>query len=242
VQHQLLRVLESGEVQPVGGELCRVDVRVLAATDSALEGRLGSDDFSGPLYFRIARTRLHIEPLRLRPADIAVQLVHFLERELRSCGAEAVLDPGRRSPWLALDVLQAALAHSWPGNTRELIGVAADLVDRFQKQPCCGLPRFAVSSPSPWESQRSAEPRDELELALRAHAFRLGPTARALGITVPTLHRRMAAHGFVRAHELQVERIREELAKSGSVGEAAATLCVSKHALKIRMNVLGLEA
>mgnify|MGYP002640236560 CR=1 FL=1 len=250
VQSQLLRALESSEIQPVGGAVRKVDVRVLAATDSVIEDRLCEDDFRAPLYFRLARSKLHIPPLRRRPADIAVQLVHFLRIALHGFGAGERLRPAppHAAPWLSRDVMEAVLAHGWPGNTRELISVAGELAERFGSEPVCGLPHFIrigprVPGPRP-ESTLAQRPApcesSPVEGVLRAHGYQLGPSARALGIGVATLRRRMAALDLPRAQELGPDQIRAALDKHPDSNSAAVHLRVSAHGLKLRMKELGL--
>jgi len=250
VQSQLLRALESSEIQPVGGAVRKVDVRVLAATDSVIEDRLCEDDFRAPLYFRLARSKLYIPPLRRRPADIVVQLVHFLRIALHGFGAGDRLRPApaRAAPWLGRDVVQAALVHSWPGNTRELISVAGELAERFGNEPVCGLPRFirigpriSRSHPEPPLGPRSTAPDPSpVESTLRAHGYQLGPSAKALGIGVATLRRRMAALDIPRAQDLESDQIRAALGSHPDSISAATSLRVSAHGLKLRMKELGL--
>ncbi len=246
VQAQLLRVLENAEIQPVGGTVRRVDVRVVAATDSAIEARLNDEDFRAPLYFRLARSTLHIPPLRLRPADVAVQLVHFLRLALRERDLEHRLEPANALtvPWLGSDVMEAALGHSWPGNTRELIGVADRLADLYGDRTRCGIPEFIrigqrpsmEAVPSPDAAVISGDA--SVEEVLQEHGYQLSAAARALGISVPTLRRRMAAQGIPRAQDLSREHIAAVTAEAGDLDQAANRLRVSAHALKLRMKAL----
>jgi two-component system nitrogen regulation response regulator GlnG len=113
LQAKLLRVLQSGEVTPVGAsESEQVDVRIIAAThrdlDTAVrEGRLRED-----LLYRLRVVPLHIPPLRQRRDDIALLAEHFVSRY----GDE--LGTGRR--FLTPATLAHLEAHDWPGNVREL--------------------------------------------------------------------------------------------------------------------------
>ncbi len=115
-QAKLLRVLEDGRVERVGAEQAvQVDVRVVAATNVALEQAVGQGRFRADLYHRLSVLRIHLPPLRERREDIPLLIDHFLaefnaryQRSLQRLTPEAV------------GVLQAYL---WPGNVRELRNV-----------------------------------------------------------------------------------------------------------------------
>ncbi|HEY1435602.1 MAG TPA: sigma-54 dependent transcriptional regulator [Thermoanaerobaculia bacterium] len=112
-QAKVLRVLEVGEVEPVGAaKVGRVDVRVIAATNRDLSESIRAGRFREDLYFRLNVVPLTTPPLRDRPADIPALAVHFArlfaERDHRK--------PRRFAP-SALGVLAA---RAWPGNVREL--------------------------------------------------------------------------------------------------------------------------
>jgi two-component system, NtrC family, response regulator HupR/HoxA len=112
-QVRLLRVLQEGEVRPVGGaRAVPVDVRVIAATHRDLEKRVRDGLFREDLYYRIAGVCLTVPPLRERPGDIAP----IVQRLLREVGAEL----GRPGVTLADEALACLMAYPWPGNVREL--------------------------------------------------------------------------------------------------------------------------
>ena len=80
LQAKLLRVLEDGEVTPVGASAPRrVDVRVLAATNADLPAKIAASEFRQDLYFRLARFSVETSPLRERPEDVPLLAAHFLE-------------------------------------------------------------------------------------------------------------------------------------------------------------------
>lgn len=112
-QLRLLRVLQEGEVRPVGAtRVVPVDVRVIAATHRDLEQRVRDGHFREDLYFRIACVTLTVPPLRERSGDIGV-----IARRLLSDVAPAL---GRPLANLGDEGLAALLAYPWPGNVREL--------------------------------------------------------------------------------------------------------------------------
>jgi transcriptional regulator with PAS, ATPase and Fis domain len=116
MQALLLRFLESGEVQPVGGESIhrRVDARVIAATNRDLEKMTAAGTFREDLLYRIRVVHLHVPPLRERPDDIRPLLVHFLSR----------IDPAIS---LSDDAWRILESYHWPGNIRELQNVVEQL-------------------------------------------------------------------------------------------------------------------
>ncbi|MFO7983874.1 MAG: sigma 54-interacting transcriptional regulator [Desulfuromonadales bacterium] len=115
-QARLLRVLESGTVERVGGEQERpLDVRVLAATNIPLEKSVGRRIFRADLYHRLSVLRIHLPPLRERLEDIPLLVDHFLAQFNRRYDRQA-----QRLTREALELLQSYL---WPGNIRELRNV-----------------------------------------------------------------------------------------------------------------------
>jgi two-component system nitrogen regulation response regulator GlnG len=115
-QTKILRVLQSGEIQRVGGtETIKVDVRVIAATNKDLEEIVKARTFREDLYYRLNVVRIRMPPLRERLEDIP-QIVDFmlqtLERQKKTRGKK-----------VAVEALAVLLRHSWPGNVRELENV-----------------------------------------------------------------------------------------------------------------------
>ncbi len=108
VQSKILRFLEQGEVQRLGGnDNLKVDVRVVAATNADLKRRVAQEQFREDLYFRLAVFPIHLPPLRDRLSDLP-DLAHAFVAKFR---------PGTS---LTNDALHVLAQHSWPGNVREL--------------------------------------------------------------------------------------------------------------------------
>jgi DNA-binding NtrC family response regulator len=126
MQAKLLRFLEQKEVQRLGtSEVCRVDVRVVAASNVDLAGRAGRGEFREDLFYRLSAFPLELPPLSERRADILVLAEHFL-----ACMAAAMAGP---CPRLSREAVQILEAHPWRGNVRELQHVmerASILVER----------------------------------------------------------------------------------------------------------------
>ncbi len=110
MQTKLLRVLQNGEVRPVGSERTHaVDVRIIGATHRDLEAMVTAGTFREDLFYRLNVVSIRVPPLRERPADIPLLVAHFVEKHAE----------GRK-----LKVTRAALerlvAFPWPGNVRQL--------------------------------------------------------------------------------------------------------------------------
>ncbi len=113
LQAKLLRVLENGEVTPVGGTRTRkVDVRVVAATNIALQSKVQSQAFRQDLYYRLAGYIIQLPPLRHRREDIALLTQHFL--------AGLGQQMGREQPRISEDAMRVLSQYDFPGNIREL--------------------------------------------------------------------------------------------------------------------------
>ena len=121
LQAKLLRVLESGQVQPVGADRTRpMDVRFVSATNHDLQERVSQGLFRADLYFRLAQYAIRLPPLRERFDDIAYLTERFLE--------EASIELRRPIQSIAPDALDLLRRQSWPGNVRELRNVVRQVV------------------------------------------------------------------------------------------------------------------
>jgi two-component system nitrogen regulation response regulator GlnG len=111
-QTRLLRVLQSGEVTTVGGSNpVKVNVRIIAATNTHLPTLIGENRFREDLYYRLAVVPIALPPLRERGDDIMLLARHFLDR---------AANDGLPRKALAGDAATLLAAHAWPGNVREL--------------------------------------------------------------------------------------------------------------------------
>jgi transcriptional regulator with GAF, ATPase, and Fis domain len=115
-QAKLLRVIQDGEFDRLGDERpTRVDVRIVAATNSDLGAEVAAGRFRSDLYYRLDVVRIEVPPLRDRPEDIDALAAHFVQ--------EIATRLGRPAPALGAEVLDRLRAYSWPGNVRELRNV-----------------------------------------------------------------------------------------------------------------------
>lgn len=113
MQAKLLRVLQSGTFERVGGtETVSVEVRIIAATNKRLEDEVKAGRFRSDLFYRLNVIRIDLPPLRERVEDIPLLAMHFLEK----------LIPMSTPPVTEIDseAMQTLVTHRWPGNVREL--------------------------------------------------------------------------------------------------------------------------
>jgi Nif-specific regulatory protein len=201
IQGKLLRVLQEGEIRPLGSNASvQVDVRLIAATNRNLDEEVAAGRFREDLYYRLNVFPITVPPLRERLEDIADLANHFLIRYGREFGK----DVGGMSQ----DMLDALVSHDWPGNVRELeneiqrvvIGLedgqiaTADLLspgirraERIVEQaaPRAGTLKERVEEVEKWIITR----------ALEEHGNNKSQTARALGISREGLHKKLAKFG-----------------------------------------------
>jgi len=116
MQSKLLRVLQDGEVRPVGAsKALAVDVRVVAASHRDLAAMVAAGSFREDLLYRLNVITLQVPPLRDRKPDLPYLAAFLLERIAEEQGGEARA--------LTADALAALAEHDWPGNVRELENV-----------------------------------------------------------------------------------------------------------------------
>src|SRR4029079_17711986 len=118
LQARLLRVLQSREFERVGdSQTIKVDVRIIAATNSDLRRMVEDGTFREDLYYRLNVIPVHVPALRDRRADVPLLAQHFLDRLAKASS------PARGRVTLAQDAQQALMAFAWPGNVRQLENV-----------------------------------------------------------------------------------------------------------------------
>jgi len=115
VQVKLLRVLQEGEYEPVGGDTVRADVRIVAATNKDLRAEVSATRFREDLFYRLNVIAVTAPPLRARREDIPLLVDHFLGVYCAKNNRARMEAPR--------DVLQILCDYSWPGNVRELENV-----------------------------------------------------------------------------------------------------------------------
>jgi two-component system response regulator HydG len=206
MQVKLLRVLQERELTRVGGDTVeRVDVRVIAATNRPLPQRVAEGRFREDLYYRLNVVGLEVPPLRERPEDIPLLAQHFLEL----FGQKNRKTLKGFTP-LAMDRLTR---YGWPGNVRELMNAVeravvlahADYLSEedfqmFSAGVTAGTQRSAGSvAPLPTgHAPLGAVERTTILQTLEAAGGNKSETARRLGITRRTLHKKLKSYGVMK--------------------------------------------
>ncbi|HTB34373.1 MAG TPA: sigma-54 dependent transcriptional regulator [bacterium] len=198
VQAKLLKVLEQKSLRRLGGvENIKLDVRIVSATNRDLAEEVRQGRFRADLYYRLNVFNLSLPPLRSRQQDIPKLAAFFFERACREF--ERRLEP------LGAPVLKALQGHGWPGNVREL----KNSVDRLVLQaagPAIGLDDVAQALPlaqaqaAPRQAGGPGEAQRLLEL-LKRHRGDKSKAAAELGVSRPTLYRRLKQAGLFDENE-----------------------------------------
>lgn len=200
-QAALLRVLETGEIRPVGAsKTLTVDVRILSATNKDLAGEIAAGRFRQDLFYRLNTFTLHLPPLRERREDIPVLVHHFLQRLKIKLGNDRLaITPA------ALDRLTR---NAWPGNIRQLeneVERAAIVSDPDGAIEVTDLsPEIAGAEAPDHDEYRGrfrevieATERNLISAALTENKFNILKTAKDLGLTRKGLKDKMARFGIV---------------------------------------------
>ena len=206
-QAKLLRALEGGEIERVGGhEPIRVDVRILAATNKELRGEVAAGRFREDLFFRLHVIPIHLPPLRERRDDVPLLVEHFLGRHAAN---------GLRPPRLLPGAMDALVRHPWPGNVRELANIlerlsilhadgdvgAAEirvLLAGGGPAPADGGPAYRDDDDRPLADRLDVYERELLNGALEAASGSVAEAARRLQTDRANLYRRMRRLGIDR--------------------------------------------
>jgi len=197
-QAKLLRVLETGEIERLGAMRSRrVDVRVVAATNTDLQAACANGTFREDLLFRLNTVEVHLPPLRERREDIPALAGHFLVRYAARY----------RRPIQGLDpaAMQSLLQYSWPGNVRELEHAMERAVlmcrtDQLQSADLgIGVQRLQVQN----LEELSLESVESILIrkALQRFQGNVSQAAEALGLSRGALYRRMEKYGLSPSRE-----------------------------------------
>jgi two-component system nitrogen regulation response regulator GlnG len=168
VQALLLRALETGEIQPVGGdEIRRVDVRLIVATDADLETAVADGRFRSPLLHRLAGYEIRLPTLRERRDDFGRLFLHFLRGELATLGETSRLTPPPESrSWGPAALVARLAAYDWPGNVRQLCNAVRQIVIAGRDANDAGM--WLQAERLFQEAARLASPQDSDPMAVSA--------------------------------------------------------------------------
>jgi len=202
LQAKLLRVLQEGEVRPVGAtQVRKVNVRIVAATNRRLEDEVAAGRFRQDLYYRLKVFPIEVPPLRERRDDIAALAGHFLDQHAKEIGKSVA--------GFAQETLVALAAHPWPGNVRELSNEVQRLV--IQADPGAFITPDLLSASVRGATElagrgapASGTLKDRVEQVeriillevLREHDNNKTSAAKTLGITREGLHKKLKGLGI----------------------------------------------
>ena len=206
-QAKLLRVIETGEYEPVGSNETRISrARLIVASNVDLAQLVEQGKFRRDLYYRLNMLSFFVPPLRERPYDVEYLARRFAIQQARSLG---ITLRGIEPAFLA-----ALRNYSWPGNVRELENIIRravlycrdgvlrvnDLPSMLRPQSSHDLPTTVPDIPVRWTLEKRLEEaeRQILEETLRRHGYRRIETARELGISRITLYHKMKKYGLLR--------------------------------------------
>jgi two-component system nitrogen regulation response regulator NtrX len=206
MQAKLLRVLEEGEIERVGGsQPLRVDVRVIVATHRNLEVQVRNGTFREDLYHRVFVFPLRLPPLRERHGDIPMLVSYFA----RVIGEQNGWKPKTFAP----EAIRVLEQHSWPGNVRELrncverlLLLAGSIVDEETARLALP-PRHAAFQPASdhphggtLAERVEAFERETILAELKRHGRKMTETARVLGLERSHLYKKCAQLGIDLQH------------------------------------------
>ncbi|MBO94836.1 MAG: DNA-binding response regulator [Opitutales bacterium] len=164
-QTKILRAIQEGEVQRVGGtKVKRVDVRVIAATNKNLESMVKASEFREDLYYRLNVVRIQLPALRERMEDLP-ELVDFMIQRLSQAGKTRVTEISR-------DVLAVLMGYDWPGNVRELENVmqSSSVVAQGRRILVKDLPDKLRDAPARVKKKPAKRPAGQTETAISSQA------------------------------------------------------------------------
>jgi transcriptional regulator with PAS, ATPase and Fis domain len=202
LQSKLLRVLQEGEIRPLGsGQTKSVDVRIVAATNRKLEDEVKAGRFRQDLYYRLQVFPIRLPPLRERRDDIPTLGNHFLKRY--------AAEMGKHVSGFSQQAMELLMSYAWPGNVRELENEVQRLVIQAEPggyvMPQDLSPRIRNVEgllekirPPKGTLKEMIEHIEKWLLieALREHGNNKSATAKDLGITREGLHKKLKGYGI----------------------------------------------
>lgn len=199
VQAKMLRVLEEQRFEPVGSNTpVNVDVRVISATNQALDDLIESGRFRSDLFYRLNVIPFQVPPLRDRTEDIPVLTEYFNKKYSR--------EYGKRPKVFTDDALEAMMNYSWPGNVRELRNTVERVVIMNRKRNItpAELPRFGPAeepSASTYRFPSFKEATDAYQREFILHKLaetdgNVTKAAESMGVDRSHLYRRMKSLGI----------------------------------------------
>jgi len=237
VQPKLLRTLQTGEVQVVGGKPHKVDVRIIAASDADLDDRKG---FKNALLQRLAGITINLPSLRERPEDLGILLAtseyarRLIDKSMKSRDAAA---------WASF--VYDALYQAWPGNVREFLLSAQRFALSLHHDTKNGLTkrRFIVHTSEDIRSNPKVLTDAEIEAIHEQSEFEMAETARRLGLSRGALYRRVEAIPGVRlSADYSDAEIEDVIGRVGpDLSALSRALRLSKASIASRLRLMGVR-
>ena len=237
VQPKLLRALQIGEIQVVGGKQQKVDVRIIAASDADLDDSKG---FKNALLQRLAGITIDIPPLRERPEDLGILLA-------TSDQTGPLLDNSMRSRDVAAwaSFVYDALHQEWPGNVREFLLSAQRFALSLHHDTKNGLTKrhFVIHRSEDNRSDPKVLTDAEIETAHEQSEFEIAETVRRLGLSRGALYRRVETIPGVRlSADCSDAEIEEALVAVGpNLAALSRALKLSKASIASRLRLMGIR-
>lgn len=209
IQPRLLRAVEQGEIEPVGGDgPVEVDVRLIAATNQDLPRLIAQGRFRQDLYDRLAVLAIHLPPLRERPDDIMLLAEHFAR--------ETAQRFGRREPKFIHGARSRLQKHHWPGNVRELKNVVTRAV-LFSVEGLIQAEDLSFTTPPLSRALKVSPAMTDEILAARPSPGRLKELLEAEGGNISAVSRRLQVcsktiYRWLRTHHIDLMDIRDAVA------------------------------
>ena len=208
IQVALLRVLQTKEVVRIGGKVpIKIDVRVIAATNQDLEKRIADNTFRQDLYYRLNVLNIRLPALRERLDDILPLSNYFIQKYGRTFD--------KRVTSISKEALAIMTKYPWPGNVRELENVIEravivcsgfliepqDLPEQLYTlsssvQPAIQPSLARITSDKPELTNKEQQEFEELKSALRQHGGNLSEVSKQLGVSRPTVYRKLKKYGL----------------------------------------------
>jgi two-component system response regulator AtoC len=204
IQAKILRALQSGDVQQVGGRAEKVDVRLIAATNRDLAAEAKAGRFREDLFYRLNVVPIRVPPLRERVEDIEPLILTFVHTYAERYGMVSVeVEPA---------LIETMKSHGWPGNVRELENTVARLLALAPDEKLSlALWRSLAEPRASQPSTVSGDPGPSHPLRARVEAFERGiiaaefetanrnqsETARRLGVSRPALIEKLHKYGLI---------------------------------------------
>ncbi len=258
VQSLLLRVLETGELYPVGSSTPRkVNVRLITATDANLAELSESGKFKKPLLHRLSNYEIHLPLLSQRKEDIGLLFSYFAKQKVAELSMDlAKLLERSENPWIPYKLTQLLLNYHWPGNIRQLRNITRQLIldsqhssqivisEQIEKQLLATEPCVKEVS-AMVVAVKKRKPKtvtcEELKSALAKNLWEIQASAESLNISRTSIYELMKRYVLKTVADFSPQELEESYRRNNcNIDKMVADLEVSKHGLTRRLKALGI--